>query len=70
MLSAVVVLSLGIGIGVNTVVFAWLQGTIVHPLPAFWKAGVCISSSPVPRTIRIRECRGSSTVTSTIGSRG
>ena len=33
-LSAVVVLSLGVGIGVNTVVFSWLQGTIVHPLPA------------------------------------
>lgn len=32
-LSVVVVLSLGIGIGVNTVVFSWLQGTIVHPLP-------------------------------------
>ena len=32
-LSLVVVLSLGVGIGVNTVVFSWLQGTIVHPLP-------------------------------------
>jgi putative ABC transport system permease protein len=38
-LSAVVVLSLGIGIGVNTVVFAWLQGTIVNPLPGVAGSG-------------------------------
>src|SRR6185312_3944039 len=38
-LSAVVVLSLGIGIGVNTVVFAWLQGTIVNPLPGVAASG-------------------------------
>jgi len=39
LLSAVVVLSLGVGIGVNTVVFSWLQGTIVHPLPAVASSG-------------------------------
>src|SRR6476660_8504371 len=38
-LSVVVVLSLGVGIGVNTVVFSWLQGTIVHPLPGVDKSG-------------------------------
>jgi putative ABC transport system permease protein len=38
-LSAVVVLSLGVGIGVNTVVFSWLQGIIVHPLPAVHDSG-------------------------------
>ena len=38
-LSAVVVLSLGVGIGVNTVVFSWLQGTIVHPLPGVGDSG-------------------------------
>jgi predicted permease len=38
-LSAVVVLSLGVGIGVNTVVFSWLQGTIVHPLPGVEDSG-------------------------------
>lgn len=32
--SIVVVLSLGIGIGVNTAVFSWLQAIVVHPLPA------------------------------------
>jgi predicted permease len=38
-LTAVVVISLGIGIGVNTVVFAWLQGTFVHPLPGVSGSG-------------------------------
>ena len=38
-LSVVVVLSLGIGIGVNTVVFAWLQATIVNPLPGVVESG-------------------------------
>src|SRR4029453_2661696 len=38
-LSTVVVLSLGVGIGVNTVVFSWLQGTIVHPLPGVEDSG-------------------------------
>src|SRR6476620_3013523 len=38
-LSAVVMLSLGVGIGVNTVVFSWLQGTIVHPLPGVADSG-------------------------------
>jgi putative ABC transport system permease protein len=34
LLSIVVVLSLGVGIGVNTAVFSWLQAIVVHPLPA------------------------------------
>jgi len=34
LVSIVVVLSLGIGIGVNTAVFSWLEATILHPLPA------------------------------------
>ena len=68
LLSAVIVLSLGIGIGVNTVVFAWLQSTIVHPLPGVPGAGAFISSSRGPTTIRIRECRGSSIAIFTHGS--
>ena len=32
-LSAVVVLSLGLGIGVNTVVFSWVQARILDPIP-------------------------------------
>lgn len=32
-LAAVVVGSLGIGIGVNTAVFSWIQAVVLHPLP-------------------------------------
>jgi predicted permease len=32
-LSAVVVLSLGVGIGVNTAVFSWIQAFVLQPLP-------------------------------------
>jgi predicted permease len=32
-LSAVVILSLGVGIGVNTAVFSWIQAVVLHPLP-------------------------------------
>lgn len=34
LLSTVVVLSLGVGIGVNTVVFSWVQAVLFKPLPA------------------------------------
>lgn len=34
LMAIVVVLSLGVGIGVNTAVFSWLEATILHPLPA------------------------------------
>jgi len=33
LLAAVVITSLGIGIGVNTVVFSWIQGVVLRPLP-------------------------------------
>ena len=33
LVAAVIVISLGIGIGVNTTVFSWLQALVVHPLP-------------------------------------
>ncbi len=32
-LSAVIILSLGIGIGANTVIFSWLRGLVFRPLP-------------------------------------
>src|SRR6187431_55211 len=32
-LSAVVIVSLGVGIGVNTAVFSWIQAIVFHPLP-------------------------------------
>ncbi len=33
LLSAVVVVSLGVGIGVNTVIFSWIQALVFRPLP-------------------------------------
>jgi putative ABC transport system permease protein len=32
--AAVIVASLGVGIGVNAVVFSWIEAVIIHPLPA------------------------------------
>jgi predicted permease len=39
MLAAVVVLSLAVGIGVNTVVFSWLQAVVLSPLPGVSDGG-------------------------------
>src|SRR5574339_1033783 len=33
MLSAVIVLSIGLGVGANTVVFSWIQARMLKPLP-------------------------------------
>jgi predicted permease len=38
-LAAVVVVSLGIGIGVNTAVFSWVQAVVLRPLPGVADAG-------------------------------
>jgi hypothetical protein len=38
-LAAVVVLSLGVGIGVNTAVFTWVQAVMLRPLPGVRDAG-------------------------------
>ena len=38
-LAAVVILSLAIGIGVNTVVFSWIQLLVFNPLPGVKGAG-------------------------------
>jgi len=32
-LAAVVILSLGVGIGVNTTVFSWIQAVLLKPIP-------------------------------------
>jgi putative ABC transport system permease protein len=50
--SMVVVFSLGIGIGVNTAVFSWLQAIILHPLPA-------VSRSAALHSIELRTRSGS-----------
>src|SRR2546430_3778166 len=39
MLAAVVVVSLGVGIGVNTAVFSWVQAVVLRPLPGVADAG-------------------------------
>ena len=36
--SAVIIASLGIGIGVNTVVFSWIQALVFRPLPGVAEA--------------------------------
>jgi predicted permease len=50
-LAAVIVVSLGVGIGVNTVVFSWLQARILHPLPG-------VSRSATLKGIEPRTDRG------------
>lgn len=37
--AAVVLLSLGVGIGVNTTIFSWMQAVIFQPLPAISQSG-------------------------------
>src|SRR4029077_9936280 len=38
-LAAVVIVSLGIGIGVNTAVFSWIQAMVLQPIPGVVGAG-------------------------------
>ena len=64
MLSAVIVLSLGVGIGVNTAVFSWIQLFVFNPLPGFVAAARCTSSSRAPRRGRTRAPRGRNTAIS------
>ena len=49
-LSAVVILSLGVGIGVNTVVFSWIQAVVLKPLPAVANATSFYSVEPKANT--------------------
>ena len=44
--AAVVVLSLGAGIGVNTVVFSWLDAAVLRPLPGVRNAGSLLLLEP------------------------
>ena len=38
-LAAVIILSLGVGIGVNTAVFSWIQAMVLQPIPGVVDAG-------------------------------
>src|SRR3954468_1524106 len=38
-LAAVVIVSLGVGIGVNTAVFSWIQALVLRPIPGVVDAG-------------------------------
>jgi len=38
-LAAVVIVSLGVGIGVNTAVFSWIQAMVLNPIPGVADAG-------------------------------
>src|SRR5436309_10091120 len=49
-LSFVVVVSLGAGIGVNTAVFSWIEAVILRPLPAVPEAGSFYSVEPKAET--------------------
>ena len=48
--ATVVIASLGVGIGVNTIVFSWIQAVVFKPLPGVSdRRRSCTSSSRAPR---------------------
>ena len=49
-LAAVVVLSLGVGIGVNTAVFSWIQAIVLKPIPGVDNSGAFYHVEPVSDT--------------------
>jgi predicted permease len=49
-LSAVVILSLGVGIGVNTAVFSWIQAVVLRPLPGVANAASFLLVEPRSET--------------------
>lgn len=48
MLAAVIVASLALGIGVNTVVFSWIQARIIQPIPGARASGRVLLVEPNP----------------------
>jgi len=48
--AAVVVVSLGVGIGVNTAVFSWVQSVVLRPLPGVARSGGLYLIEPVADT--------------------
>lgn len=49
-LAAVVILSLGVGIGVNTAVFSWLQAIVLKPIPGVESSGSFYHVEPIADT--------------------
>ena len=47
-LAAVVILSLGVGIGVNVVIFSWIQAVVFQPIPGVAQAASFTSWSLAP----------------------
>ena len=45
-LAAVVILSLGVGIGVNTAVFSWIQALVLKPIPGVERSASFYSLEP------------------------
>ena len=64
-LAAVVILSLGVGIGVNTAVFSWIQAIVLKPIPGVDNSGSFYHVEPEVRHGHLSwHCRGPSTATS------
>ena len=69
-LAAVVILSLGVGIGVNTAVFSWIQALVLKPIPGVDDSAQLLSpSSRRPTPAPIPACRGRSIAISRRGCR-
>ena len=64
-LAAVVILSLGVGIGVNTAVFSWIQAILLKPIPGVDEQRQLLSRRAEVRHRHLsRACRGRSTAIS------
>ena len=61
LLAAVVIVSLGVGIGANTIVFSWIQAVVFKPTPGgSRRRGAFTLSSPVPTPASTPRPRGPS----------
>jgi ABC-type antimicrobial peptide transport system permease subunit len=52
-LATVVVVSLGVGIGVNTAVFSWLQAIVLRPMPGVADARASVSQRTTEIGVRL-----------------
>jgi hypothetical protein len=65
-LATVVIVSVGVGIGVNTAVFSWIQAMVLQPIPGVVDASGVQLVEARARADRIQACRGPSTAIYTI----